>query len=186
MRTVLDKLYFFSGALSGLCIVAICVVILARVIGRWFSIEIPSSDDFAGFLLAAASFLGLAYTFRSGDHIRVNLFISRLPASLNRWIERFILIIGSILIIYLTWQLALLALESHEYNDLSSGYIPVPLWIVQLPLGIGMVTFSIAILDQIFCHLFFGQMLPKSEEEALADSQQIDITTPDSLNTERQ
>ena len=186
MRTVLDKLYFFSGALSGLCIVAICAVILARVVGRWFSIEIPSSDDFAGFLLAAASFLGLAYTFRSGDHIRVNLFISRLPASLNSWIERFILIIGSMLIIYLTWQIALLALESHEYNDLSSGYIPVPLWIVQLPLALGMVTFSIAIIDQVFCHLFFGQMLPKSAEEALADSQQIDVTTPDSLNTERQ
>tara|TARA_R110001583_G_scaffold93489_1_gene236399 strand:+ start:1717 stop:2277 length:561 start_codon:yes stop_codon:yes gene_type:complete len=186
MRTVLDKLYFFSGALSGLCIVAICAVILARVVGRWFNIEVPSSDDFAGFLLAAASFLGLAYTFRSGDHIRVNLFISRLPASLNCWIERFILILGSILIIYLTWQLVFVVIESHQYNDLSSGYIPVSLWIVQLPLALGMVTFSIAIIDQTFCHLFFGQMLPKSEEEALADSQQIDITTEDSLSTERQ
>lgn len=185
MRTLLDKLYFFSGALSGLCIIAICAIILARVVGRWFSIEVPSSDDFAGFLLAAASFLGLAYTFRRGEHIRVSLFISKLPESINRWIERFILVLGSLLIIYLTWQLILLVLESYEYNDLSSGYIPVPLWIVQLPLALGMIFFSIAIVDQTLCHLFFGEMLPKSEEESLADSQPIDLAVPDSLKTER-
>jgi len=115
----------------------------------------------------------------------VNLFISKLPVSINRWIERFILILGSVLIIYLTWQSALLALESYEYNDLSSGYIPVPLWIVQFPLALGMLIFSIAIIDQTICHLFLGQMLPKSEEEALADSEQIDVTTTNSLNTER-
>ncbi|WP_435234298.1 TRAP transporter small permease [Psychromonas sp. PT13] len=185
MRTLLDKLYFFSGALSGLCIIAICVIILTRVIGRWFSIEVPSSDDFAGFLLAAASFLGLAYTFRRGEHIRVSLFISKLPKSINCWIERFILILGSLLIIYLTWQLSLLVLESYEFNDLSSGYIPVPLWIVQFPLVLGMVIFSIAIIDQTLCHLFFGELLPKSEEESLSDSQPIDLAIPDSLNTER-
>ncbi|MEI8632394.1 TRAP transporter small permease subunit [Vibrio sp. PP-XX7] len=48
------------------------------MVGRWFGVIIPSSDDFAGFLLAASSFLGLAYTFRAGGHIRVSLFTAHL------------------------------------------------------------------------------------------------------------
>lgn len=175
MRSFLDKLYLCAGALSGICIIAICCIILARVIGRWLGIEAPSSDDFAGFLLAAATFLGLAYTFREGGHIRVSLFTSRLPAVVNKLIERVILSLGCGLILYLCWQLIYLVYESYIFDELSSGYIAVPLWLVQLPLAVGMVLFSIAIIDQTICHLLFEQPLPKSEEEALSESAPIDL-----------
>ncbi|MGJ8581114.1 MAG: TRAP transporter small permease [Psychromonas sp.] len=173
MRSFLDKLYLSAGALSGLCIVAICCIILIRVLGRWVGIEAPSSDDFAGFLLAAATFLGLAYTFREGGHIRVSLFTSRLPATLHKAMERVILCLGCALILYLCWQLIYLVYESYLFDELSSGYIAVPLWLVQLPLAIGMVIFSIAIIDQTICHFVFDQPLPKSEEEALSESTPI-------------
>lgn len=179
MRSLLDKLYLAAGALSGLCIIAICSIILARVIGRWIGIEVPSSDDFAGFLLAAASFLGLAYTFRQGGHIRVSLFTSRLSVIAHKWVEKAILSLGCILILYLTWQLVYLVYESYLFEEVSSGYVPVPLWIVQLPLAFGMIIFSIAIIDQTFCHFFLGEELPKSEEEELAESAPIEFTKVD-------
>ena len=182
MRTLLNRIYLTTGALSGLCIIAICCIILARVMGRWFGIEVPSSDDFAGFLLAASSFLGLAYTFREGGHIRVSLFTSRLPLALNKWVERIILSLGCVLILYLTWQLAYFVYESYIFDELSSGYVPIELWLVQLPLAVGMIIFSVAIIDQTFCHLFFGEELPKSEEEALAESAPIDLSQTDSSN----
>jgi len=34
---------------------------------------IPSYSDFSGFMLAAATFLAMPYTFRSGGHIKVSL-----------------------------------------------------------------------------------------------------------------
>lgn len=179
MRSLLDKLYLAAGALSGLCIIAICCIILARVVGRWIGIEVPSSDDFAGFLLAAASFLGLAYTFRQGGHIRVSLFTSRLSATAHKWVEKAILSLGCVLIIYLSWQLVYMVYESYLFEEVSSGYVPVPLWIVQLPLALGMIIFSVAVIDQTCGCFFFGEELPKSEEEELAESAPIEQVDAD-------
>jgi len=179
MRSLLDKLYLSSGILSGLCMIAICVIILARVIGRWLGIEVPSSDDFAGFLLAASSFLGLAYTFRHGGHIRVSLFTSRLSKSMHRYVDSIVLILGASLIIYLTWHISYLVYESHLFEEVSSGYIAIDLWIVQLPLAIGMVIFAIACIDQCIATLFYGVVMPKSEEEELIEEVNIDLPKVD-------
>jgi len=190
MRALLDKLYLSSGILSGVCMIAICLVILARVIGRWLNIEVPSSDDFAGFLLAASSFLGLAYTFRHGGHIRVSLFTSRLPNRWHRYIDSVVLLLGSVLLIYLSWHLTYMVYESYIFEEVSSGYVAVELWLMQLPVAIGMIVFSIACLDQTVDTLFYGRAMPKSEEESLVEAASIELPTEkqpqDNLTTKKQ
>ena len=176
MRSLLDKLYLSSGILSGICMIAICAIILARVVGRWLAIEVPSSDDFAGFLLAASSFLGLAYTFRYGGHIRVSLFTSRLSKSTHRYVDSAVLVLGSVLIIYLTWHISYMVYESYIFEEVSSGYVPVELWLMQLPLAIGMVIFTIACIDQTVATLVYGEAMPKSEEEALVDEVKTELS----------
>jgi TRAP-type C4-dicarboxylate transport system permease small subunit len=170
---------------SGLCIVTICLVILARVVGRWFGIEVPSSDDFAGFLLIAASFLGLAYTFREGGHIRVSLFTSRMPVEWRHRMDILVLVLASLLTLYLTYYLSFMAYESYLFEEVSAGYIPVPLWIVQSPMGFGMLALAIAIIDQTVACIWFGEAIPDSEELALMDQQPID-TKAYSSNLESQ
>ncbi|MFT6927918.1 MAG: TRAP-type C4-dicarboxylate transport system permease small subunit [Psychromonas sp.] len=175
MRLFLNKLYHGAGVLSAVCIVAICVVILARVVGRWMGIVVPSSDDFAGFLLAASSFLGLAYTFQHGGHIRVGLFTSRLGEKSSLFCERFVLVTASVLIAYLAYELCYMVWESWDYEEVSSGFVAVPMWIVQLPVAIGMVIFAISIIDLATCSLLFGKRIPLSEEESLAEKDFIKI-----------
>lgn len=167
MRQWLNRIYFFSGASSGLCIVLICVLILARVIGRWMGIVIPSSDDFTGFLLAASCFFGLAYTFRHGGHIRVSLFTSRLSATKSLFFDRLVLSLATILCVYLTYELFYMVWESWDFEEVSSGYIAVYLWIVQLPLAIGMLMLAIAVSDATFCSFAYGEHIALSEEEKL-------------------
>lgn len=173
MRSLLNKLYQGAGMLSGLCIVAICGLILARVVGRWMGIVVPSSDDFAGFLLAAASFLALAYTFKHGGHIRVSLFTSRLSEKKAICFERFILVVASALTAYLAYELCYMVWESWDYEEVSSGFVAVPLWIVQLPVAIGMVIFAISVIDLAVCSFLYDQRIPLSEEETLAEKSHI-------------
>lgn len=177
MRTILDKVYAFAGAVSGLSIVIICLVILTRVIGRWFGIVIPSSDDFAGYFLASASFLALAYTFRNGAHIRVSLFTSRLSKATLLWLERLVLTIAALLVIFLAYQLTYMVWESWAFDEVTSGYIPMPLWAVQLPMSVGAVIFTIAVIDSAICSWLFGTPIPKSAEEELAESDTIEMPT---------
>jgi len=55
MRRLLDRLYLGAGALAGLCLVMMALLILGQIVGRWFGVVIPSTEDFSGFLLAAAA-----------------------------------------------------------------------------------------------------------------------------------
>lgn len=139
--------------LAGACIVLITVMILAQIVGRWFGIIIPSTEDFSGYLLAAASFLALAYTFRLGGHIRVTLLIHALPSAWQRRLMLLSLLVFVLVVGYGAYHLSYLVYESWLYEELSQGYIPVPLWMPQLPMALGAVLFFIALLDDIISTL---------------------------------
>jgi len=139
--------------LAGACIVLITVMILAQIVGRWFGVIIPSTEDFSGYLLAAASFLALAYTFRLGGHIRVTLLIHSLPSAWQRRLMLLTLLVFALIVGYGAYHLSYLVYESWIFEELSQGYIPVPLWMPQLPMALGAVIFFIALLDDIISTL---------------------------------
>ncbi|MFT5700188.1 MAG: TRAP-type C4-dicarboxylate transport system permease small subunit [Desulforhopalus sp.] len=161
MRYLLDTLYKSSGWLAAACIGSICLLVLSQVVlnildrvsslirGSAIGLTIPSYADFTGFLLAAASFLSLAYALREGSHIRVVLVLGHLPEKLRKlaevWCIGFALFIAG----YFSWYTAKLTLESYTYHDLSSGMIAVPIWIPQSFMLLGLVILSIALLDEL-------------------------------------
>ncbi len=161
MRIFLDKIYKTSGWLGAVCIALICLLVLCQVglnlfdristafTGSAIGLTIPSYADFTGFLLAAASFLSLAYTLREGGHIRVALVISRLPKRLHRLVEIWCIGFASTVSLYFSWYIAKLTRESFVYNDLSSGMIAVPIWIPQSFMLFGLIILSIALLDEL-------------------------------------
>ena len=147
MRSFLDKLYLGSGMLAGLFIILITIMILAQIIGRWFGVVIPSTEDFAGFFLAATTFLALAYTFRMGGHIRVTILVHLLKGKLQRFALALALLIFIVMIAYSVYYTGAFAYESWSFHELSQGYIAVPLWIPQLSMVVGLSIFLIALLD---------------------------------------
>jgi TRAP-type C4-dicarboxylate transport system permease small subunit len=157
MRRLLDRLYLFAAALAGLCLVLMTLLILAQVVGRWFDVLVPSTEDFSGFLLAAASFLALPHALREGAHIRVTLVISRLAAGKRRVVEILVLLLALPLMSYIAWSLGFMVYESWQYAELTQGYVPVPLWLPQLPVALGAALMVIALLDELQMLLRQGQ-----------------------------
>ena len=168
MRRLLDRLYLGAGIAAGICIVLMTLLILAQIVGRWFGIIIPSTEDFSGFLLAAASFLALAHTLRSGGHIRVTLVIGHVHGTTRRLLEAVILLLALLLAGYATWSCSDLVYESWLFGELSQGYIPVPLWIPQLPMALGLLILSIALLDELILLLRGGQPAYLAHDEGSA------------------
>ena len=149
MRRFLDKLYLGSGMLAGLFIILITIMILAQIVGRWFNIIIPSTEDFAGFFLAAATFLALAYTFRMGGHIRITILVHLLKGKVSRFALTAALSVFILMIAYGVYYTAAFVYESWSFDELSQGYIAVPLWIPQLGMVIGLLVFLIALIDDL-------------------------------------
>ncbi|MFK8083656.1 MAG: TRAP transporter small permease [Granulosicoccus sp.] len=157
MRRILDFIYNLSGAIAAALIASICLLVTAQVIlnlttkllGTSASYSIPSYADFAGFFLAASSFLALAYTFTQGGHIRVTLFLGRVSTT-PRWIAEIVSIsIATVVTLFIFWHMTKLAHESYIYGDVSPGMVVIHLWIPQGVVCIGILILTIALIDTL-------------------------------------
>ncbi len=149
MSSLRDKFYLASGYAAGFCIALIMVVILLQIVGRIFGFIIPSAEDVSGYALAASTFFGLAYTFHEGGHIRVTLVIQKWPAKARYVQELLVLLFGFGLACYMTYYCWHMVYESYIFEEVSYGYIPIPIWIPQVPVGLGMLALNLAILDDL-------------------------------------
>ncbi len=161
MRRICNNVYILGGWVAAFCIASICLLVFVQVLcnlldrlssiitGSAIGLTIPSYADFTGFLLAASSFLALAYTLRGGGHIRVSLLTARIPGRYQHIVEFFCLVVALAITGYFSWYTVLLVLESLEYNDLSSGMVAVPLWIPQLFMLVGLLVLTLALVDDL-------------------------------------
>ncbi len=147
MRFALDLLYRVCAVLAALFLAAIAVLILAQTIGRQFGIVVPSANELAGFAMAATSFLALAPTFRAGGHIRVGMLLNGLPAGARRAAELWCLAFGLITVGYFAWASLGLIRGSIRFHEVSPGLLPVPLWLPQTAMALGLIVLEIALLE---------------------------------------
>jgi TRAP-type C4-dicarboxylate transport system permease small subunit len=160
MRRLLDGFYLVCGALAATFLFAILAVVIAQVAlnivdfiaqratGRAIGLLIPSYASFAGYFLASSTFFGLAYAFSAGAHIRVTLVLNQMPAGLRRGAEIWSAAVAAAISGYFAWYTVSLMRESLHFGDVSSGLVPIPLWIPQLAMAAGTVALTIATLDR--------------------------------------
>lgn len=173
MRRFLNATYKAAGMLSAFLILAICLLISAQIVlngmGRLMPgvlpSTIPSYADFAGFMLAGATFLAMAYTLRSGGHIRVNLVMQRLSPRVVLIAEFLALTVASVFVGYALYFSGALVLESLHYGDVSNGIIPVPLWLPQSAMTFGMGLLLVALLHTLVDLITTGTSVLNTPDE---------------------
>ena len=149
MRAALDLLYKGSGLLAGFFLVAIASLTLLQIGGRQLGFAAPSFDEFAGYCMAASSFLGLAWTFRENDHIRMTLVLHLAHGTARRALEIACLCATAFLVGFFAWYACDMVLTSFRLNDVSQGLVAVPLWIPQAGMALGLVLLFIALADDL-------------------------------------
>ena len=147
---ILDRVFTWSGYLAGVFLVMIGALVTAQIVARLINQQIPSVDEFAGYCLAASSFLGLAYSFRSGSHIRVTVMTDKLPAQAQRILLILVLLFTLTMIGIWGYNALHFIYESWLYKEMSTGIVKYPIWIPQMGMGIGVVLFFLAILEDLF------------------------------------
>lgn len=167
LRNALDRLYLYSGYVAAVFLVGIAIAIIAQIVGRMNAVTIDATEA-AGLCLAAATFFGLAHTFRLGGHVRINIVLDRLPAKARRAAEIFNCLLAGCAITYLAWNVALLALQSREYNDVSPGFLAMPFWIPQAGVAAGVTVFAIAIWDELIAIMAGSKTEPAEDESRVA------------------
>ncbi len=153
MRKSLDTVYLAAGYLAAFFMVGTLAMVLASVMGRLLNFNLRGSDAYAGYCMAAASFLALAHTLKRGEHIRVTLFLEHSGAKVHHALELWCHAVGSFLCGAFAWFSVRLAWQSYNFNDISQGSDATPLWIPQIAMGAGAVVLLLAVLDDFVLHL---------------------------------
>lgn len=156
VRRGLDALYFGCGVLAAIFLVAILVLITLQMAARWTGEVFPGAPDYAGYCMAAASFLAFAHALNRGSHIRVSLLLNRLGRA-RRWGEIWCFTIGAAMAVYIAHYTIKAVIWSAKLNDVSQGQDATPLWIPQLAMAGGAVVLAIALIDHLIRLIFVGQ-----------------------------
>jgi TRAP-type C4-dicarboxylate transport system permease small subunit len=149
MRKALDILYDGAGYLAAFFMVGILLMVLASVVGRLAGFNLRGSDAYAGYCMAAASFLALAHTLKRGEHIRVTLFLERFGGRFKRPLDLWCHLAGTFFCGALAWFSVRLAWQSHVFHDISQGNDATPMWIPQLAMAAGAIVLLVAMVDDL-------------------------------------
>jgi len=163
MRRLLDGLYGLAAGLAGLCTIGVLLSVLAGILARQVGMNIPGTDAYAGYFMAAAGFLALASTFKHGEHIRVTLLLNALRPAGSRRLDIFSLAVGCMLAFAFMYYSIKLAHDSWAFNDVSTSNDATPLWIPQLAMAVGTLLFFIALVDELVRRLK-GFAAPASQQ----------------------
>jgi TRAP-type C4-dicarboxylate transport system permease small subunit len=166
MRAPLDALFKLLGALGALFILATLAIEVAGIALRALGYSMAGADAYAGYFLAAGSFLALGYALRQGDHIRVTLILQRLRGRARWWMEVLCLAVAAALSAYFAYFACKLVWGSYSFNDVSQNVDATPLWIPQLSMAIGLAGLAIAFCEQLVITLKTRRLPPAVNEAA--------------------
>jgi TRAP-type mannitol/chloroaromatic compound transport system permease small subunit len=146
---ILDGVFTLTGYMSGLLFLGLALFVTYDVIARkWGAyLHLPTTrvtDEISGYILALAATWGLAYTLRSGAHVRIDVL---LPYLSHRWravADCLALILMSCFAGLVSWKVWALVLDSFESGIKSSTYLLTPQWIPEGILGIGFSLLTLA------------------------------------------
>ena len=149
MRKLLDALYDGAAWAAALFMVALLIAVLLSIVGRELHFHVKGTDAYAGYFMAAAGFLALAHTLKRGEHIRVTVLLSVLPASARRGVELWAHAAAVALSGLLAFYACRLVWQSRLFNDISTGNDATPLWIPQLGMALGTLILFVAFVDEL-------------------------------------
>jgi TRAP-type C4-dicarboxylate transport system permease small subunit len=166
VRRGLDRLYNAAGVLAALFMIGTLAMVVTGIAGRLLTFNLPGTDAYAGYCMAAAGFLALAHTLKHGDHIRVTLILEHAGPRVRRVLELWALGVATLLAALFAFYSVRLSWQSWDFHDISTGNDATPLWIPQLTMALGTVVLFVAFADE-FVLEWQGARIAKMPEEAL-------------------
>jgi TRAP-type C4-dicarboxylate transport system permease small subunit len=139
--------------MAGLAVLVIVALITYDVLLRYF-LNQPQLfvDELASFLQILVIFGGLAYTFRTGGHVRVDLVTARLPARARAWLRAAGLIMSLAFLGVVMWTTTQSALTAYRYGRVSTVML-YPLWAPMLLIPLGLALLAAVMLAALVAQL---------------------------------
>jgi TRAP-type C4-dicarboxylate transport system permease small subunit len=146
-----DRLVALNMAWCEVLVLAMMLVIAIDVLTRWlFDWSWQMSEEIAGYLLVALVFCSLAGGVRDGTFLRVDFLYVRLSERTRHMLDTIYAVLGAAFAGIWTWQLGRLVWSSYTREMVSTSVYPVPLWIPQVCMPIGVALLFIMLVRVVW------------------------------------
>lgn len=157
LRRSLDFLYLAAGVMAALCLITILLLIVLQMLARWTGEVAPGIPEYAGYFMAAASFLAFANALNRGSHIRVSILLNLAGPGLKRLLEIWCFGVGTAIAWYFVFYAQRFVYWSWKFKDISQGQDRTLLWIPQSFMLLGGVILAIALTDSLISLIVKGE-----------------------------
>ena len=156
IRRSLDLAYDVAGYMAAACLAGILLLTLSQIVTRYLGISVRGLSDYAGYVMAAASFLAFAHALNHGAHVRIEMVLHVL-GRYRRIGETISLGIAAVVGAWFAYYACNMVYWSYKFGDVSTGLDATPLWIPQSTMAIGSVLLAVALADNFIQLLFTGR-----------------------------
>ena len=88
IERLVGSLAALGGYFSGWLVLVMVVLVFVEVFTRYvLNRPLMLADELSAYMLVALCFLGAAYTWKEGAHVRITALVSRLPAKVASWLR---------------------------------------------------------------------------------------------------
>ena len=137
------------GVLAAIVVVAILVIVCVETVLRQFQASLMVTDEIAGYLNAAAIFLGLAWTLREGGFIRVELLYDRAVGRLKQALRWLIVLTATAFTAITLWVCILQVIYAFDRDTRAVSIIDTPEWIPQSVMVLGVAVLLLQLVAWI-------------------------------------
>jgi TRAP-type C4-dicarboxylate transport system permease small subunit len=150
LASAIDRVANFVGYLSGWLVPLMMMLVVVDVFMRYVMRQpLMVADEFSAYMLVALSFLGFAYTWRQGGHVRVEVVVNYLPPRIYNWARLAGLILTLIFMLEMDRAAYKMIVYALEMKMRSSTWMMFPLFWPQLTIFIGFVLLTVMLAVDI-------------------------------------
>ena len=139
VETLVGHLVTGAMIVSGLCVFVILVIGVFDTAGRaFFNSPFIGAVEISEALLAVALFSALGYLQKTGGHVVVDVFSNGYGPRLKKFATLVILAAMLAVLSFLLWRSGIGALTAYRTNDVSAGFLRVPIWLAKIFTTVGL------------------------------------------------
>ncbi|MFH1758713.1 MAG: TRAP transporter small permease [Pseudomonadota bacterium] len=147
---LIEKMADLGGYFSGWLVPLMMILVVVEVFMRYVMQKpLMIADEFSAYMLVAISYLGLAYTWKQGGHVRITLLVGRLHSSRASWVRLFTLILAFLFLLSLTQAGYTMIVYALEADLRSETFFTFPLFWPQLTVFIGFILLTLQLALEI-------------------------------------
>ena len=150
LASAIDRVANFVGYLSAWLVPIMMMLVVVDVFMRYvMQRPLMVADEFSAYMLVALSFLGFAYTWRQGGHVRVEVVVKFLPPRLYDWVRLIGLILTFIFMVEMDRVAFKMIAYALQMKMRSSTWMMFPLFWPQLTIFVGFVLLTLMLVGDI-------------------------------------